>query len=892
VARKAGSGSWLAGKRRRTKLRPGLPKPESITGQRTFASPRGAVYRILSTDEKDAYEVKTRKTTIGGDAIMGKGKAKKRTVGSKIGRKSAPKPKSASLLRRPTRLTGKTRLPDSDESGPLDWLKPVLSSTYNPLSESTAAPITAHPDPAIWRDTFLEYKRRKAAVVEAPAVSNRIGPAMAFVPGARNWLPLGPTVVLHGQTVGNQPVAGRVAGLAIAPGGSVIYAATANGGVFRSSDGGTTWRSTMDRFDLNPASFASTSLICGAVAIDPADPNRVYVGTGEGDTFQLFRMRVVSALPAYRGVGPLRSDDGGTIWTAESSTPDLAGEAFFALAVDPHNRENVIGATTVGLYQRVPKTGGGFEWVRRVPGVHSSVVATANGASTRFFAALWGQAGQASAIVYSDDGGKTWQPAGKSFPAVDAGRVSLALQGNRPNPVYAFVATRSTGAAHGLYRLNSIADTWRSVANLPPVLPLNGGRSQGDYDLAVAVDPSNPDLVFLGGSYADVDPYPASVWRCPIKAAGQAYKVVNSASIGTRAHADVHALVFTPDDPTELWCTCDGGVFLNRDPAGHGEFASQNNSLACLCCNFIAQHPTDPNILFTGMQDNGTAQTETGPIWTHVMGGDGGYCVVNWANPKQVLVYANGRVYRSTTGGKSEAGWSPVWNFGWATMTQPIVTTPYRPTRPADAQVVAVAAGEKVFVSTNFAASWPTTFEIPADASTGEIFALVFASPKRLFAGTTRGRVFRADLVGSAWKVVRIDNAAAGSINLDGQINDLAVDWSDAGLKSIYLAFGGLGDRRRVWRFDGQKWAVRSGPPGGKCLLDVEHNAIAVDPKSPKNIYVGADIGVWHSADAGMTWDPLENGLPDAPVFDLQIHPTQRLLRAATYGRGIYELPL
>jgi hypothetical protein len=65
-----------------------------------------------------------------------------------------------------------------------------------------------------------------------------------------------------------------------------------------------------------------------------------------------------------------------------------------------------------------------------------------------------------------------------------------------------------------------------------------------------------------------------------------------------------------------------------------------------------------------------------------------------------------------------------------------------------------------------------------------------------------------------------------------------------------------------------------------------------VDPAAPNNVYVGADIGVWHSPDRGLNWHPLENGLPDAPVFDLQMHPTQRLLRAATHGRGVYEIPI
>ena len=64
------------------------------------------------------------------------------------------------------------------------------------------------------------------------------------------------------------------------------------------------------------------------------------------------------------------------------------------------------------------------------------------------------------------------------------------------------------------------------------------------------------------------------------------------------------------------------------------------------------------------------------------------------------------------------------------------------------------------------------------------------------------------------------------------------------------------------------------------------------DPQHPENLYVGADIGVWHSPDKGANWAPLSNGLPEAPVFDLQVHPTKRLLRAATHGRGMYEVPL
>jgi hypothetical protein len=251
----------------------------------------------------------------------------------------------------------------------------------------------------------------------------------------------------------------------------------------------------------------------------------------------------------------------------------------------------------------------------------------------------------------------------------------------------------------------------------------------------------------------------------------------------------------------------------------------------------------------------------------------------------------NGGVYLSTDGGLT-FGVDPVWNFDWATMTQPIVTTPYDPGHPASADVVAIGAGPFVYVSNDFASSWPSGQQIALPANSGSAFALVFASPSRLFIGTTTGEVFRADAAGASWTVVRLDDVTAGNLGVQGLITAIDVDWADATRASVYVAFGGAGDQRHVWWFDGTKWTARSGTSGANGLLDVEHNALVVDPKSPNDIYVGADIGVWHSMDRGLNWAPLMNGLPEAAVYDLQIHATQRLIRAATYGRGVYELAI
>jgi hypothetical protein len=223
-------------------------------------------------------------------------------------------------------------------------------------------------------------------------------------------------------------------------------------------------------------------------------------------------------------------------------------------------------------------------------------------------------------------------------------------------------------------------------------------------------------------------------------------------------------------------------------------------------------------------------------------------------------------------------------------MAAPLVGTPLNTSSAADADIVAYGANTQIFISTNFGTSWPVVVTLPSGS--GSAFSMVFASATRLFVGTTNGRIFRLDKGASTWTATRIDNVAAGALPLAGLVTDIAPDTSDATLNSIYICFGGTGDFRHVWRFDGTSWTARSGTAGsGSELLDVEHNAIAFD-RLTNRLYVGADIGAWESTDGGLNWTPLSDGLPDAPVYDLQIHPTVRLLRACLHGRGIFEWKL
>ena len=830
---------------------------------------------------------------------------KARGTGKKVVRKTAP------------RRGGRKKESKSKRhyEGPREWLFPMLEETYSRLGpkeeiEAAEAAPPRTPPPAKtkaarfrssyhegkdesvlavlprshWEDKLRQFKRRKVATpaaVRAAATPEIIGPGMPAIPGQNNWTPLGPAIIARGQTQNRAAISGRVSGIAVAPGGTRLYAATANGGVWRSDDSGRSWLSTMDAFDLNPDNFASTSLCCGAIATDPANPDRVYVGTGEGDTDDIFANRIVNALPAYRGIGPIRSDDGGVTWVNEPSSPSLAGFAFFQIAVDPADPEHCVAATTNGLYQRVPAAAaGGFEWQQRRTGVHTSVVVARSGGVTTWFAAPRGGG------VFRSTNGNTWTTVGTGFPT-GVGRIALGMQPDNPNVVYGFIAN-SAGSVHSVRRLDGGAGSWRNITGTPDVLP--GG--QGDYDLCISVDPNNSNRVYLGGDFFDGSPFPGSIWRCNVTASGTTLSMTGT-SIGQNAHADVHVLVHAPGDSNTLWTGTDGGIFINTNPTGASGFVSRNAGLAALCTNFLGQHPTEPAVMYVGLQDNGTGKYTGEQVWRHILFADGGYCVVNWNDPFRVLLFANGRVFRATDGGLDYGSWTNVTPAGapWALMAEPLVGAPVNPANSAEADIVALGVGLTIFISADFGTSWPDQSTLPAGS--GSAFSMVFASATRLYVGTTTGRVFRLDDAGAAgWTVSRLDNAAGGSLPLAGLVTDIAVDWSDTTLNSIFICFGGTGDFRHVWRFNGTAWQARSGAAGsGTELLDVEHNAIQVD-RITNRVYVGADIGAWESANGGNSWTPLSNGLPDAPVYDLQIHPTARLLRASLHGRGVFEWKL
>lgn len=790
-------------------------------------------------------------------------------------------------------------------------------------------------EPAGFAETNLaRHRREQLHAYRARLGEQRDGAALApDPPPAANWVPMGPIAVLEGQAESLPTVSGRVPSLAVSSDGRRVYAASANGGVWRSLDAGRHWEPMSDEFDLDPQDHKVDSLSNGAIALiegPAAVLDRLHVGTGEGFT----------SGSSYAGVGPLVSTDGGVHWDREavqdpSGNPsDLDGAGFFALAVDPFDDEHLVAATSQGLYRRIPDGVGGFVWRAQLLGEWSSVVATIHGGDARFIALRSG--GTVRSSTTSDVGGvrshSPWSdPAGGSLPTTNVGRGTLAASASDPPVVYAMLADSGTHVLEGVHRLDlgSGGPNWIRVEGVPTDVLGDAGSAQGFYDQALVVDPSNDDRFYIGGKGTGAG---AAIHRCdvtgPVAVTGPPPGTVYRASstlIGRSVHADVHALVFRPGSSRELWVGCDGGVFVTPDATSSGArlFEPRNDGLATLTLMGVASHPHDPSFVFCGVQDNGGVRYRGDEVWEHRLAGDGGATVVQWAVPaagtappppqrplRLLNGYIRGDIRRTTADADryvAEAVDVPLGsrpNPPGAAVAEDVLFYPPIVGVPPDgdpAHAGRVAFGsERPWVSDGFGDGWRSVpnDKLDADGSgPGDalrvggvrqtIQSLCWASYRRLYIGTTTGHLFRIhDDPASGWQAAEY----LGRPVVGVPVTSIAADPRPGDDRAVWLTLGGHGTPHHVWHYDHGQPAGSRFTAVSNGLLDTQHNTLVVDPSDPTRLYVGADIGVWRSVDAGSSWQPLSPGLPDAAVLQLELHHPSRLLRAATHGRGLWEL--
>jgi len=714
------------------------------------------------------------------------------------------------------------------------------------------------------RQAAVKARDRKVALEAALRRSLTLSIAAQNSPVEPAWTLIGPqTVDLYGIN------AGRVSAIAIDPSNTqIVYAGGAEGGVWKSINGGTTW---------TPMTDSQVSLAVGSIALDPSNPNTIFVGTGE-ENF---------SIDSYYGAGILKSTDAGQTWTqiaTNLSGGPCGGQWVGAVAVHPANGQIVL-AGVEGCYFGSPaiyrSTDGGQTW--------SAVLTPPSGnwmpVTTIVFDPTNGNLAYAATynngLYKSTDAGVTWNPADGTgtnvLPSSNLGRATLAIAPSNTSILYTAIANSTTNDLLGMYKSVDGGANWTPLTSAP-----NFCATQCWYDIVLAVSPANPNFVAAGGVF----PYHPGGSGVVTSADGGTTWVDQSSGL----HPDTHALAFTPDGST-LYTGDDGGVWSTANPTASQVNWTDLNSTFSITEFYpgISMDQSNVNHTYIGTQDNGT-QKYTGSLnWTWVTCGDGGATAID--NQTTTNIYVTCEELSMETSADDGSTWNNAINGLVSTdrtaWVPPMVMDPVHPK-------TLYFGTYRVYQTTNGAALWAP---ISGDLTTGgtgtggtlSTIAVAPTDPNTVYTGSNTGQVNVTRNALSTTVAVQWTNVTSSTSLPNRSITWIAVDPTIATTAYVgFSGFTGFGDSLgHIFQTTnaGTSWTDISSD-----LPNTPVNAILVDPDTPETIFIGTDIGAFYTTTAGASWSSLGTGLPNVVVTGLGLHEASRTLRASTHGRSVWDL--
>lgn len=667
----------------------------------------------------------------------------------------------------------------------------------------------------------------------------------------QTWQELGPAPI---NSSGGY--AGRVSSVGVsATDQDLYYVGSADGGVWKTTDGGATWTPMSDH-------MPTTSI--GAVAVDPTNDQIVYAGTGEANYANHSRY----------GLGVFRSTDGGVTWD-HLAEDTFGGRTFSKLVIDPQTPTTLYAAVAraggfpalaaakghpgamgpVGVFKSIDSGATWSHLTGGIPAVEASDIAIDPQNPATVYAAIGNIFGDAGNGVYkSTDGGASWSKLTNGLPSSQVGRVSLDVSPSQPQTVYALFTQESSSTGGGAsnlggFRSNDGGATWTQQGSVSQ-------SSYGWYLSCVSVQPTSPDTVFYGG--LNMRRY-----------------VNGSGSTTTPPHVDLHAIAW--DAGGRLLCGNDGG--LHRSTNLGGSWTSLSPGLGTIQIYAgLSTHPTDDNFLLAGMQDNGTnRRTSNTKTWQSVIGGDGGWTQINQSSPSIMFgeYQGTGNLFRSTNGGTS-------FNSAGSGLSGRNCFLPPYVIDPDNTNTVYYGT-ERLYRSTNGGTSWSARSGDITDGS-GAIRALAIApsNTSYIYASTNDGNVAVSTDAGLTFTQILDDHPGWPRVT-----RELFVDPADE--ETVYLATAYFGTTQIRRSTDaGQTWQALD-----ENLPDIPVNVVAVDHRQRRlTIYAGTDAGILRSVDSGDSWHAYPPGLPNVPVIDIDLETDRERVVVATQGRGAWSAPI
>lgn len=651
---------------------------------------------------------------------------------------------------------------------------------------------------------------------------------------------------------------------------NIIYAGAASGGVWKTTDGGATWLSIFD---------AQSYLAIGDIALDPNNPNTVYVGTGDAN---------ISGY-VYIGDGVWKSTDGGATWQNIGLTDQ---RIVSRIVIDPTN-SNVIYAATMGnpfvkntqrgLYK---STNGGATWSQMLyvadqAGIIDLVMNPQNpqtlyaASFDRYRTNSMGIASGINAKVWkTTDGGANWTTLAGGLPAGNLSRIGLAISQQDTAKVFASYCD-SAFKFTGVWRTADAGTSWVQIADTTGVLK-GVYNNFGWYFGQIRVNPTNDNELYVMGvdMYRTLD-------------GGQSWSLASPIWWTYEVHADKHDLVFY--DGGKILLATDGGMYRSED--GTATWQDIEN-IPTNQIYRVATNPHQPNMYYCGVQDNGSNGGNASTInsWMKFWGGDG--FQMRFDDKNADIFYCetqNANLFYTTDGGQ---------NFL-------LHTNGINPTdiMPWDALfTLSHVSSDTQFFCTNFlykntdsfGGLWkaisPDLTDIPTGINNRPAFHFIsafsesrFAPSQVLYVGTSDANVWVTQNGGANWT------------NITGTLPERFVTCIEASPTSsgtVFVSHSGyrVNDNTPHLHKSTDYGATWNSIQGDMPNVAVNH--LAAYPYDEDVLFAATDGGVYATLNGGAHWERLGSNMPVVPVYDLDFDKVNRRLIAGTYGRSMMTFPL
>lgn len=728
---------------------------------------------------------------------------------------------------------------------------------------------------------------------------------------AYRWNPIGPEPIPNGQTDTTvTPVSGRTIAIAVHPTNpDKVYVGTANGGLYRSLDGGVSWKALTDSL---------LSLAIGAITIDPVDPTKVWIGTGEGNGsadsfFGVGIYRILNAESANPTIeGPFGSAPGSHVagcGTAATANAAFLNRSITRIAFDPNNANRAFigvagGTAGFGIPVLPANTGAVGLWLVDNINAASPVFALCRAGSVKdivfepgssnnllFHTTSTGTAGvyrsttAASATISPSVALTSTQTL-----AVTTGNTNGELAINKVGAVVTVLSANGAATNGQVFKSTNGGATWGAA--IATASGFCGG--QCFYDIGVALDPLNANRMYVAGN---VNP---NLFK-------RSTNGTTFVSSSTGLHSDSHAIAIAPSNTAIIYTGNDGGIYKSTD---FGVTWTSLNVSGFNATQFqsLDTHPSNSEFMIGGTQDNGTQLRSGAGNWTRADFGDGGFALIdqNAADTTNVRMYhtyfnqttAMGYARVTTTASASDNNWT-FFGCGFTGSTANGMTCTatairfYAPMARGPGNPNTLYFGSDVlYRSTNGGTTVSKVSQDPIVSGVAISAIGVAANSDNVRAvGLNNGNVWRTTTGANP-----LNNVSTG-LQTSGVVSDVVIDQNNNNIAYVaysnYYAAAG----QNIFKTSNFSAATPTWTASSVGIPNVPVNTLVIDPRNSSILYAGTDIGVYRSTDSGANWSSFSNGLPRSPVFDMAFQAGAQTtgaqtLRIATHGRGIWEIAI